>query len=200
MRYRELATALADLGAHAVMRTLSAYSSLVAEAREQAEEFVVPAPKVTAEDGNVRWSEWSPAAIFSRWRALPPTFQLFTRFRSPHIRSPSDQSLLRVNLRHFLPPTREGCDLPTLSTWNDPGTVIADTRKNVLWIRCGTENNKGWIACSELHVEGRRVSDAVAFANGYMKNKSGSEVKFIYQPTQMPTTDLSESTKRCNSQ
>ena len=59
-----------------------------------------------------------------------------------------------------------------------PGMLKYDMNQDLIFVKCIQD----WIACEELQVEGRKICNALAFANGYylLKLKEPSDQYMFY--------------------
>jgi methionyl-tRNA formyltransferase len=167
---------LADLGAQTLVEVLEEYEKL--------QKIKVPqpltctqAPKLKSSDYLVNWRNSSTIRVYNQWRALGP---LTTTLHGCKHRSTKNTSqTINVLLHQFLHP-EDAISSRALDSEANPGSLVLDKPKNLLWVKTGTN----WIAVKDLQVEnGRRVIDAVSFANGIQLSVNPQQ---YFESTEVP--------------
>jgi methionyl-tRNA formyltransferase len=136
----DLLARLATAGADLLVRVLDAIEAGTARAVPQPEDAVSLAPKITVEDGQVRWTD--PAfAVDRRVRACTPAPGAWTTFRDERIK---------------LGPVRPVQDGPGLA----PGDVLVE--RNRVLVGTGTQP----VALGEVRAAGKKAMSATDWARG----------------------------------
>jgi methionyl-tRNA formyltransferase len=135
---------LAVAGADLLVRVLDGIAAGVAEAVPQPHEGVSPAPKITVEDAEVRWSD--PAfAVDRRIRACTPAPGPWTTFRGER---------LKLGVVTTVPPRLDG------GTTLGPGELLVERNK----VLVGTAT--GPVVLGQVQAPGKKPMPADAWARG----------------------------------
>ncbi|RKO84881.1 formyl transferase, partial [Blyttiomyces helicus] len=170
--YDELHDRLAEIGASEMFETLRKLEyhkandsyDRGANSRSQDKTNVTYAPKIDKGMSAIDLVQMGPADVFRLHRAIGSKQPIYTTFKTKRI-----QLLAVHDPDTTLPPPIPAPSSATETT-HPPGTLFYDPEQKQLWVRCGGE---GWLAVSEMRVEGKTAVRAGDFANGYQFSKGG---------------------------
>jgi methionyl-tRNA formyltransferase len=144
----ELDARLAPVGAALLVEVLDAIEAGTARAEPQDDTAVVPAPKLTKEDGRIVWTQ--PAArVACRIRAMNPWPRAHAVLRGAHAGGG-----VRLHLLRAVPAEGAGPGAP--------GTILDAGREGLI-----VATGDGAVRITELQPEGKRPMIARDFINGY---------------------------------
>jgi len=150
---------LADVGAEMLVTVVDQIEGGEVIPETQDDSLATYAPKISAEDAHIDWSE--PAeTIFNKVRGLTPRPGAWGTLNEKRLKIWKVSLLALGGGDHASAPQGEGPN-PSKSTESSPGTI--DLGGGSLVVRTGT----GWLSLDEVQPEGKSRMSAADFVRGY---------------------------------
>ncbi|NXD61831.1 FMT protein, partial [Eolophus roseicapillus] len=177
---KELEVILAKMGANMLISVLRNLPESLKNKKEQPEEGVTFAPKISVAKSCVRWEEQTAAQVIQLHRAIGSMFPLQTLWKGT-----------TVKLLDFV----EVDDIPGFAdqTFSDcgavPGSLLYHKASQTLIARC----KEGWVGIKGVIL--KKKLTAVDFYNGYMHSWFQQKSRAVHQECRFQTLKLSKAKK-----
>ncbi|XP_057287006.1 methionyl-tRNA formyltransferase, mitochondrial [Pezoporus wallicus] len=177
---KELEVVLSKMGANMLISVLRNLPESLKNKKEQPEEGVTFAPKISIAKSCVRWEEQTAAQVIQLYRAIGSMFPLQTLWKGT-----------TVKLLDFV----EVDDIPGFAdqTLNDcgavPGSLLYHKASETLIARC----KEGWVGIKAVVL--KKKLTAVDFYNGYMHSWFQQKSRAVHQECRFQTLKLSRTKK-----
>eukprot|EP01089_Gocevia_fonbrunei_P002102 TRINITY_DN12094_c0_g1_i1.p1 TRINITY_DN12094_c0_g1~~TRINITY_DN12094_c0_g1_i1.p1 ORF type:complete len:268 (-),score=45.67 TRINITY_DN12094_c0_g1_i1:15-818(-) len=160
--YNDLSENLAELGSHSILQTIGSYHLLKSNAQAQSDKDVTYAPKVNREMGRIWWDKYDAKEVWIKYRAFGNTLGVYCDFEGKEIKL--------IKLEKW----KDNIDFENqIMNDKNPGYIYFEKTSGLVWIKC----RKGWVACSSVQKEGKKVTDSKSFVNGFLGDRTSKSFK-----------------------